>query len=87
MERNLLFRIMLFFVFIICHCSNKPPHQEEVSYYLPDQSELRGWRPLYEPQVAEGDDLYLLINGAAEIFETLGANRDLQLVRLALGQL
>lgn len=75
MERNLLFRIIPFFIFIIFHCSNKPPDQGEVSSYLPDRSELEGWRPLYEPQMVEGEDLYLLINGGAEIYYEYGFKR------------
>lgn len=75
MERNLLIRIIPFFVFIITHCSNKPPDQDEFSSYLPDQSELKGWRPLYEPQMVEGEDLYLLINGGAEIYYEYGFKR------------
>jgi hypothetical protein len=75
MERNLLLRIIPFLVFIITHCSNKPPAQEEFSSYLPDQSALKGWRPLYEPQMVEGEDLYMLIDGGAEIYYEYGFKR------------
>ena len=40
--------------------------------YLPDESSLEGWEPLGDPQTAEGDDLFLLINGGAEIYNEYG---------------
>ncbi len=43
--------------------------------YLPDESRLDGWEALGEPQIAEGEDLFLLINGGAEIYKEYGFSR------------
>jgi hypothetical protein len=43
--------------------------------YLPDESSLAGWETLGDPQTAEGDDLFLLINGGAEIYNEYGFAR------------
>lgn len=48
---------------------------ESVLSYLPDESQLSGWETLGEPQTAEGDDLFLLINGGAEIYHEYGFAR------------
>ena len=44
----------------------------DVLHYLPDESDLAGWTAVGNPQVAGGDDLYLLIDGAAELFMEYG---------------
>ena len=49
--------------------------QESVLDYLPDESSLDGWETLGDPQTAEGDDLFLLINGGAEIYNEYGFSR------------
>jgi hypothetical protein len=43
--------------------------------YLPDESLLEGWETLGDPQTAAGDDLFLLINGGAEIYNEYGFTR------------
>lgn len=45
---------------------------ESVLSYLPDETLLEGWEALGDPQTAEGDDLFLLINGGAEIYNEFG---------------
>ena len=42
---------------------------------LPLNDELYGWRPSDEPQVVEGDDLYMLIDGGADIYHEYGFKR------------
>lgn len=49
--------------------------QERVLAYLPDESLLDGWETLGDPQTAEGEDLFLLINGGAEIYNEYGFAR------------
>ena len=49
--------------------------QDSVLAYLPDESSLDGWETLGDPQTAEGDDLFLLINGGAEIYNEYGFAR------------
>ncbi len=48
---------------------------ESVLSYLPHEFQLEGWETLGEPQTAEGDDLFLLINGGAEIYHEYGFSR------------
>lgn len=40
--------------------------------YLPKAAELQEWEPAGTPQHVVGDDLFLLINGAAEIYHEYG---------------
>jgi len=56
---------------------NAPLHAQQGSVltYLPDVSQLDGWEPLGDPQTAEGNDLFLLINGGAEIYNEYGFSR------------
>jgi len=49
--------------------------QESVLAYLPDESLLDGWETMGDPQTAEGEDLFLLINGGAEIYNEYGFSR------------
>lgn len=44
----------------------------DVTRYLPGRNDLAGWYALDDPQIARGEDLYLLIDGAAEIFHEYG---------------
>jgi hypothetical protein len=50
----------------------EPDKEAHLSRYLPEKSELAGWERFGEPQTARGDDLYLVIDGAAEIFVEYG---------------
>ena len=53
-------------------CRAEQENSPGVTHYLPDRSKLAGWYALDEPQIAHGEDLYLLIDGAAEIFLEYG---------------
>jgi hypothetical protein len=44
----------------------------KISDYLPQTGELRDWEPTGTPQHVVGDDLFLLINGGAEIYHEYG---------------
>ena len=46
--------------------------QSDALRFLPEGSSLDGWETLGGPQTAEGDDLFLLINGGAEIYNEYG---------------
>lgn len=50
----------------------EPKNDPDLSHYLLQKSELAGWSAYEEPQTARGEDLYLLIDGAAEIFLEYG---------------
>jgi len=44
----------------------------EVSVYLPQPNELPGWETDGSPQYARGEDLFILIDGGAEIYHEYG---------------
>jgi len=44
----------------------------EMESYLPQPGELKDWEPSGEPQYVKGEDLFLLIDGGAEIYHEYG---------------
>ncbi len=50
---------------------------EELTKYLPTSDELPGWKAEDAPQHAKGDELFSLINGAAEVYFEYGFVRSL----------
>ena len=46
--------------------------QADLASYLPGHSELKGWKLDEAPQSAEGEQLFVLINGGAEIYLEYG---------------
>jgi hypothetical protein len=53
-------------------CSTPEGEVHPFLSYLPQAGEAGSWRPEDEPQHVEGDDLFLLINGGAEIYHEYG---------------
>ena len=49
--------------------------QIELVDYLPVPAELQSWIPEDEPRIAEGETLFMLINGAAELYHEYGFKR------------
>lgn len=47
----------------------------ELMEYLPDPAALQPWEPEDEPRAAEGETLFMLINGAAEMYFEYGFHR------------
>jgi hypothetical protein len=43
--------------------------------YLPKSSEITNWQPGNNPEIYVGDDLYVFINGGAEIYHEYGFNK------------
>jgi len=74
MRKYLLQIFLTAFAVAICsgRCSAYQENGTEVLRYLPDENDLAGWSELGNPQTARGDDLYLLIDGGAEIFLEYG---------------
>lgn len=74
MRNRLLSLFLIVSVVTVCYGGFPAGHAKEpdVSHYLPDESDLAGWYALGNPQVAGGDDLYLLIDGAAELYMEYG---------------
>jgi len=67
--------VTLLAVILPFQCSNKLPAQEGLALYLPDLNHLPGWKTVGEPQHAEGESLFELINGGAEIYNEYGFHR------------
>jgi hypothetical protein len=44
----------------------------EMESYLPQPGELKDWEPSGEAQVVKGEDLFLMINGGAEVYHEYG---------------
>jgi len=67
------YRIIYLFIIVLfaAACSSRA-EKPDVLHYLPVKEDLAGWSPLGDPQVADGEDLYLLINGAAELYMEYG---------------
>ena len=63
-------RILLVSILFIC-CSGKR-NREGILVYLPEKSDLGEWKEMGDPQTAVGEDLFLLINGGAEIYYEYG---------------
>jgi hypothetical protein len=53
-------------------CSKAEDGQDPFLSYLPQAGEVGAWKPEYEPQHVEGEDLFSLINGGAEIYHEYG---------------
>jgi len=74
-KRTLLFLCLLFFC---CAALGKSEEQSAgLMVYLPDSSQVDGWSLAFAPEEAEGDDLFLLIDGGAELYHEYGFKRAL----------
>jgi len=67
--KSLISFIVIMVVIISTHIYGK---ESALEVYLPRAGELPGWEAAAEPDYAEGDDLYLLINGGAEVYHEYG---------------
>jgi len=61
-----------FILVFIVHCSHKKLEIGDISYYCPKAGEVEEWHPEGAAQTAKGEDLFLLINGGAEIYYEYG---------------
>jgi len=64
--------ILLFFICSTSIGSEKYNNKLELSELLPKRVELNKWKPEGETEYALGDNLYLIINGGAEIYNEYG---------------
>ena len=67
-----------------CHCLGLPlsgpqkleikpsPPLQNLEAFLPDKAELQNWKAENAPQLYKGEDLYLYIDGGAEIYHEYG---------------
>jgi hypothetical protein len=69
------FRFLAFVgLLAFCHCSDQRAGSGILAY-LPDVASLGDWEATGPPETAEGEDLFRLINGAAEIYFEYGFRR------------
>ena len=61
-----------FILVFIIHCSTETQEIKDISFYCPKAGEVEGWHLEGEAQTAKGEDLFLLINGGAEIYDEYG---------------
>jgi hypothetical protein len=63
--------IFTFLLILICftHCSQE---KRNIIDYCPQAGEVEGWQPDGKAEIARGEDLFLLINGGAEIYYEYG---------------
>jgi len=54
------------------HVLSFPGKSVDISGYLPVADELERWIPVDRPEIYVGDDLFLFINGGAEIYHEYG---------------
>jgi len=60
------------FVFLL-HASEKPSSlQNDLSQFLPEEKDIGKWKRDGSPQEYKGEDLFLYINGGAEIYHEYG---------------
>ncbi len=67
MKDAFIFLPLLFFSILSTETS-----AQTVRDLVPGEGQIIGWEPVGEPEYAEGQDLYLLIDGGAEIFHEYG---------------
>lgn len=46
--------------------------EKDIISFCPVKSEVKNWQPDGEPEIAKGEDLFLVINGGAEIYHEYG---------------
>ncbi|MFC1492752.1 DUF6599 family protein [candidate division KSB1 bacterium] len=66
---RILYPVLLFIVF---SCSGGQDTKTGILSFIPEKDEVSGWGPVDEPQVFVGEDLFILINGGAEIYHEYG---------------
>jgi hypothetical protein len=67
--------VFLVFVSVFVVCSDAPEETNPFLGHLPQAGDAAAWKPADSPQFVEGDDLFLLINGGAEIYHEYGFAR------------
>jgi hypothetical protein len=64
----LIFLLLVGFIPVGVHAGSQPG----MAVYLPKSGELSGWNTVDKPQQVQGEDLFLLINGGAEVYHEYG---------------
>jgi hypothetical protein len=69
---SVLWFILFIFILTGNNCIKQPVSQHPMEAMLPSAKEVPDWPPSDEPQIVEKDDLYLIINGGAEMYYEYG---------------
>lgn len=78
MRRAIILAAALTFgALVLAHCGGSETPGPTITDLAPTAGEVVGWAPLGAAQVFEGDDLFELINGGAEIHHEFGFRRAL----------
>jgi len=72
MKSRLLLHFILLFLMAGNLFAGNFEKSKKITDYLPTKKQLTGWKPVGEPEKAVGEDLFLLINGGAEIYQEYG---------------
>jgi len=72
MRSVLYISVLIVSAALFLQCSGQPNPPQGILKYLPEENEDLTWKPVGEAQTAEGEDLFLLINGGAEIYYEYG---------------
>jgi hypothetical protein len=62
---------------LLSHCGGPASQEHTLARLVPAAGQVAGWAPRGEPQVFEGEALFELINGGAEIYHEFGFRRAL----------
>ncbi|MDM8521853.1 hypothetical protein QUF80_00630 [Desulfococcaceae bacterium HSG8] len=63
---------LLLLLLINCIYAKNSEYKSNISLYLPGSADLKNWELQGSPQKARGEDLFVLINGGAEIYLRYG---------------
>ena len=74
-RKNLFILLILIFLFSLKAFENVDSN--DLIIYCPVKGEIENYQPSGEPEFAEGEDLYLVINGGAEIYHEFGFKKAL----------
>ena len=72
---SIFFVILSYFSLCVCVSAQEGMGRDALFRLLPLESQLKGWKFDGAPQVGVGKELYLLINGGAEIYMQAGFKR------------
>lgn len=72
-KKSIIFIFLMTIILVLMFCTHKiGDTSNTILTLLPNQNQLQDWQPFGESQYAKGEDLFLLINGGAEIYYEYG---------------
>jgi len=72
MKKNVLITVIILCAIFLSSLDANVQSREKITNYCPDSGEVPGWYSEYEPKIVKGDDLFLQINGGADIYLEYG---------------